>query len=152
MHVYNTRVHMHTRILTSCRTMSLLPACLLNTFTTNVSQREGHSPNLPSSPLCLLLTKQPSLPITLFPWTTQPTCNTFTISAHLIFLPVYNYTINICCCLLYKACLTLVTPWTVARQAPLSMGFSRQEYWSGLPFPLRGIFLTQGSKPHLLHR
>ena len=27
------------------------------------------------------------------------------------------------------------TPWTVALQAPLSMGFSRQEYWSGLPFP-----------------
>ncbi|KAM7227343.1 hypothetical protein CapIbe_021756, partial [Capra ibex] len=27
------------------------------------------------------------------------------------------------------------TPWTVARQAPPSMGFSRQEYWSGLPFP-----------------
>ena len=31
-----------------------------------------------------------------------------------------------------------VTPWTVARQAPLSMGFSRQEYWSGLPFPPPG--------------
>ena len=30
------------------------------------------------------------------------------------------------------------TPWTVAGQAPLSMGFSRQEYWSGLPFPLPG--------------
>ena len=29
----------------------------------------------------------------------------------------------------------LVTPWTVARQAPLSLGFSGQEYWSGLPFP-----------------
>jgi len=28
-----------------------------------------------------------------------------------------------------------VTPWTVAGQAPLSMGFSRQEYWRGLPFP-----------------
>ena len=28
-----------------------------------------------------------------------------------------------------------VTPWTVANQAPLSMAFSRQEYWSGLPFP-----------------
>ena len=28
-----------------------------------------------------------------------------------------------------------VTPWTVAYEAPLSMGFSRQEYWSGLPFP-----------------
>ena len=30
---------------------------------------------------------------------------------------------------------SFVTPWTVARQAPLSMEFSRQEYWSGLPFP-----------------
>ena len=30
------------------------------------------------------------------------------------------------------------TPWTVARQAPLSMGLSRQEYWSGLPFPPPG--------------
>ena len=36
--------------------------------------------------------------------------------------------------LLSHVCLS-VTPWTVARQAPLSMGFSRQEYWSGLPFP-----------------
>ena len=32
------------------------------------------------------------------------------------------------------------TPWTVDHQAPLSMGFSRQEYWSGLPFPSRGSF------------
>ena len=31
-----------------------------------------------------------------------------------------------------------VTPWPVAHQAPLSMGFSRQEYWSGLPFPFLG--------------
>ena len=36
-----------------------------------------------------------------------------------------------------KSCQTLVTPWTVAYQAPLSMGFSRQEHWSGLPFPLQ---------------
>ena len=34
--------------------------------------------------------------------------------------------------LVTKLCLTLVTPWTAACQAPLSMGFSRQEYWSGL--------------------
>ena len=33
---------------------------------------------------------------------------------------------------------SFVTLWTVARQAPLSMGFSRQEYWSGLPFPSPG--------------
>ena len=34
-----------------------------------------------------------------------------------------------------KSCPTLVTQWTVACQAPLSMGFCRQEYWSGLPCP-----------------
>ena len=46
--------------------------------------------------------------------------------------------------------LTLVTPRTVARQASLSMGFPRQKYWSELPFPLQGIFPTQGSNPRLL--
>ena len=40
--------------------------------------------------------------------------------------------------LVAKLCPTLVAPWTVAHQAPLSMGFSRQEYWSGLPFPSPG--------------
>ena len=34
-----------------------------------------------------------------------------------------------------QSCPTLATPWTVACKVPLSMGFSRQEYWSGLPFP-----------------
>ena len=34
-----------------------------------------------------------------------------------------------------RSCLTLVTPWSAAHQAPLSMEFSRQEYWSGWPFP-----------------
>ena len=37
--------------------------------------------------------------------------------------------------LVAQSCLTLATPWTAARQAPLSMGFSRQECWNGLPFP-----------------
>ena len=37
--------------------------------------------------------------------------------------------------LVTKLCLTFAIPWTVACQAPLSMGFSRWEYWSGLPFP-----------------
>ena len=44
-------------------------------------------------------------------------------------------------------CLTLVTPWTVAHQAPLSMGFSRQEYWNGLPFSSLGHFPNPGIKP-----
>ena len=37
--------------------------------------------------------------------------------------------------LVTKSCLTLATTWTVAHRAPLSMGFSRQEYWNGLPVP-----------------
>ena len=40
--------------------------------------------------------------------------------------------------LVAKSCPTLATLWTVAFQAPLSMGFSRQEYWSGLPCPPPG--------------
>ena len=44
------------------------------------------------------------------------------------------------------------TPCTMAHQAPLSMGFPRQEYWSGLPFPTPGDFLTQGSTPCLLYQ
>ena len=43
------------------------------------------------------------------------------------------------------------TPWTVTYQAPPSMGFSRQEYWSGLPFPSPGDLLTQGLNPGLPH-
>ena len=39
------------------------------------------------------------------------------------------------------------TPWTVAYQAPLSMGFSRQEYWSGLPFPSAGDLPESGIEP-----
>ena len=39
------------------------------------------------------------------------------------------------------------TPWTAARQAPLSMGFSSQEYWSRLPFPSPGELPNPGIKP-----
>ena len=40
-----------------------------------------------------------------------------------------------------------VTPWTVAYQAPLSVGFSRQEYWTGLPFPSPGELPNPGIEP-----
>ena len=39
------------------------------------------------------------------------------------------------------------TPWTIAHQAPLSMGFPRQEDWSGLPFPSLGDLPDAGIKP-----
>ena len=46
--------------------------------------------------------------------------------------------------LVLKSCPTLVTPWTVAHQAPLSVGFSRQEYLSGLPCPPSGDLPNPG--------
>ena len=45
---------------------------------------------------------------------------------------------------------SFVTPWTVVRQAPLSMGFSRQEHWVAI-FLFEGVFPTQESNPCLLH-
>ena len=48
--------------------------------------------------------------------------------------------------LVTKSCLTLVIPWTVASQTSLSIGFSREEYWSGLPFPSPGDLSDPGTE------
>ena len=42
---------------------------------------------------------------------------------------------------------SFVTPWTIAYQPPLSKGFPRQEYWSGLPFPFLGDLPDSGIEP-----
>ena len=55
-----------------------------------------------------------------------------------------------CVCVSHWVVSDSATPWTAVRKAPLSMGYSRQEYWSGLPL-LQGISSTQGSNPGLLH-
>ena len=52
-----------------------------------------------------------------------------------------------CCCLVHLSAI----PWTVAHQAPLSVRFSRQEYWSGLPFPSPGDLPDPGTEPWLLY-
>ena len=49
------------------------------------------------------------------------------------------------------SCLTLATWWAVAHQAPLSIGFSRKEDWSGLPFPSLKDLPDPGIEPSLLH-
>ena len=55
------------------------------------------------------------------------------------------------CLLCHFSCLQfLESPWTEARQTPLSMGFSRQKYWSGLPFPSPGDLHDPGIKPRSL--
>ena len=49
--------------------------------------------------------------------------------------------------LVVDSCLTLVTPWAVAHQAPLSREFSRPQYWSGWPFPSPGDLPDPGIEP-----
>ena len=58
-----------------------------------------------------------------------------------------NYSYVVLVRLVTKSCLTLATPWTIAPQAPLSVGFSRQEYWSGLPFPSPGELSHPRTEP-----
>ena len=87
----------------------------------------------------------------------------------IIFLPVFCYAneyyilslkkkkirvencVHACMLSCFSPVQLLVTPWTTACQAPLSVRFSRQEYWTGCHFLLQGIFLTQGLNPHLLY-
>ena len=56
----------------------------------------------------------------------------------------YLLCVCVCLCSLFSCVWPFVTLWTVAHQAPLSMESPGQEYWSGLPCLLQGIFLTQG--------
>ena len=62
-----------------------------------------------------------------------------------------NYYISVCVCVCVCVCtksLQLYTTlWTIVRQAPLSMEFSRQEYWSGLPCPPPGGLPNPGMEP-----
>ena len=51
---------------------------------------------------------------------------------------------NVCVCVHAQSCLLFATPWTVAHQAYLSIGFPRQEYWNGLPFPPSGDLPDSG--------
>ena len=51
---------------------------------------------------------------------------------------INNFAVCVCVCSVAQSCPTLCGPWTVAHQAPLSLRFSRQEYWSWVPFPTPG--------------
>ena len=73
-----------------------------------------------------------------------------------LFLFFQLWAITYMCVCIYVCCAVLscfnhvqlfATLWTVAHQAPLSMGFSRQEFWSGLPFPPPGDLPDPGIKP-----
>ena len=63
--------------------------------------------------------------------------------------------VSMCVCMCVHVCVLshvqlFASPWTVACQAPLSIEFSRQEYWSGLPCPSLGVLPDPGMKPRSL--
>ena len=66
--------------------------------------------------------------------------------------PWRNFCVCVCVCVYVcaQSCLTLATPWTAAPQAPQSMTFSRQEYWSRWPFPFPGDLPDRGIEPSSL--
>ena len=74
----------------------------------------------------------------------------FTIAFPHALIQYLDFGNNLSTCLVLSHVQLFVTPRTATCQAPLSMGFSRQDYWSGCHFLLQGIFPTQGSNLHLL--
>ena len=96
--------------------------------------------------LCILTSKYWSYRITALGWRTKKLGRTFYglhLSANNLF-GVFIYGLS---GLVVKSCLTLVIPWTADCQAPLSVGFSRQEYCGGLPFPPPGDLPDRGIEP-----
>ena len=86
-------------------------------------------------------------------WLFQCRSNKRRNSTSFSFQYVETYSICMCVCVCVHAfsCVQLfVSPWTVAHQAPLSMGISRQEYWSGLLCPPPGDLLEPGIEPESL--
>ena len=64
---------------------------------------------------------------------------------------MFIYLLTVCVLSCVSPVRPYVTPWTIAFQSPLSMGFSRHQYWSGLPLPAPGDLPDQGLNQHLLH-
>ena len=78
----------------------------------------------------------------------------FLWTAFFVFIQYLDIVFPLCACSVMSNCATVsmrATAWTIARQAPLSMEFSRKEYWNRLPFPPSGDLPEQGLNPHLLH-
>ena len=86
-------------------------------------------------------------------WCLPPHCTAFLVERFRYYLCQLRIlvafpSLDTLCMLHHFSCVQLfATPWTVACQAPLSMGFSRQEYWSGLPCPPPGDLPDTGIEP-----
>ena len=71
----------------------------------------------------------------------------FTLKKSLKLLLLCYVCVHVCMLSHFSRVQHFVTPWTIACQAPLSMGFCRQEYWSGLPFASPGDLSSPGIEP-----
>ena len=69
------------------------------------------------------------------------------MKVHKVIPILSTFNLVVCVCLCVFSCVRLYTLWTIACQAPLSMEFSRQEYWIGLPFPPPGYLPVSGTEP-----
>jgi len=81
----------------------------------------------------------------------EPTPSALILNAFPAFLGLCVLSLLCVCAQAFGHVRLFVNPWTVAHQAPLSMGFPRQEYWSELPLPTLGDLPNPGIKPILLH-
>ena len=106
------------------------------------SRSENHMCRIREPSDLWLLQSHTSNPVFLLFHHKLPICRSFGFEAC---MTLFNSTFTKCC--LFSPAQLFVTPWTVVRQAPLSMGFSRQEYWTGLWCPPPGDLPNPGIKP-----
>ena len=92
-------------------------------------------------------TIKPGMPAFLGVLICKSTHNTIQVRTVSMKMFVHFYATHIGGSLVPKLCFPVVTSWAVACQTPLTMGFSRQEYWSGLPFHSPGDFPNSGTEP-----
>ena len=81
-------------------------------------------------------------------WGQMDCCNSSSLPSYKSWPLLITYRATVCCAMLrHFSCVWLCDPWTVARQALLSLGFSRQKYCSALPCPPPGDLPDSGTEP-----
>ena len=117
-----------------------IPGCLLDIFT-GISQEHFQ---FRTSRVKLLIFSQPFL---TYQWHHDSSCSSSHAPMSVLNGSPSLFILWDVLCLVLSQVRLFPTPWTVAHQAPLSLRFSRQEYWSGLPYPSPGDLPNPGIKP-----
>ena len=131
---------------------SWMASCPPNGTKNNVDKRTSRGKvNFLICDICVMSRKSPS-----FPQEKKQQCDlevdrSSLFTNNLTLITWFSRLWHVCVLSCFSHVQIFVTPWAVVCQAPLSMGFSRQEYWSGLPCPPPGDLPDPGINPHLLH-